>query len=306
MANLSLAIEGLPLPVGFTGTPQELYEAMLERMRVIFPINQFTFVISSTEPVGNQGPWLKDGTKWYVWNEETERYVPLDISSSSQPFVVSATAPADGTVPIWLRFNGERAIGWYLWLNSAWTPVGITRGTTLQRPESPVEHERYFDTDIGVEIFWYEDEWKTVSGSPGDVKYVTWPTLEDALRYNPGWEEVGSFYEDDDARGRAITPAHKDPGATPSTSFSPGSGITARYAGEKYGEETHVLTTPEAPAHTHQSWGNAIKLIAGGFHGAAPPVLGWTVDVFETASTGGGEAHNNLPPSFALWALVKK
>ncbi len=59
------------------------------------------------------------------------------------------------------------------------------------------------------------------------------------------------------------------------------------------GEETHVLTVPEMPAHTHDFYPLIISDANNG--GANGVQYGATANV-PTSSTGGGGAHNNMPP----------
>jgi hypothetical protein len=337
MPQLQLAVTGAPLPLDFVGTPQQFYEAILTRMRVIFPTGQTSFVISDTEPTTNLGPWLKEGTQWYVWDEDTNRYVPLNIEPSMKLVAISETAPADGTKPLWLQFKGTRFVRWNLWISGAWRPL-VSRGTTAQRPSDPVEYERYEDTDIECEIVYYDSAWHTVSGTPGDIKFVTWPTLAEALTRNPGWVELATHLADDGVRGRALVPAHKDPGGSPVASFTPGAGITARARGDKYGAETHVLSAAEAAAAPHQHLigirtdpsSNDVHLqkivqrtftsaIAGDgkFHvngdGTGNGNLAGdltdgdlvTSNAVQTGSPAANTAHNNIQPTMALWCLVK-
>lgn len=96
-----------------------------------------------------------------------------------------------------------------------------------------------------------------------------------------------------EAAGRAIVAA----GA--------GTGLTARTVGDAFGTETHTLTEDEIPGHTH-----TYDKITATFvdPGASPSVIGIDdINTENTGSTGGGEAHNNLPPSFVVkigvWAL---
>lgn len=90
-----------------------------------------------------------------------------------------------------------------------------------------------------------------------------------------------------------------------------GSGLTARTLGQTVGEETHLLTTPEIPAHLHQSW--AQLTAATGNLQCAQNTLANTGQTaatssdatFATANTGGGGAHNNMQPT-SFWNIMIK
>lgn len=311
--TIRLAIEMAPLPANFQGSPQQFAEAMVERIRVLFPTGQWTFVISDTEPSSNQGPWLKNGTQWYVWDEDLKQYVPLDISPSWQ-VAISETEPDEpGRTPIWLKYSGTRVIGMYLYLGGSWVGITTNRGTTAERPANPGEYEEYFDTDINVELLYYNGLWRTKSGSPGDVKFVTYATLSDALRYNPGWGLLSQALSDAGVNGRTLIAAHKDAGATPLATYPADSGITARAAREKVGLEYVALTVAQLPAHAHEAWTGAVRWLfgsaqtgsAGNHANVQGQTYGGVLQRFFTQNTGSGESHGNMQPSLALWCLSK-
>ena len=82
-----------------------------------------------------------------------------------------------------------------------------------------------------------------------------------------------------------------------------GTGLTARTLGDKVGAETHVLTTPEMPAHTHQV-GTYYGVLSGAGNAINSPVLGSTTTDL-TSSTGGGGAHNNMQPSLVTSFIIR-
>ncbi len=78
-----LIVRGAPLPPTFKGTLNQFYQAMLDRLEVLSPFGQLQFQVGGVQPTSNVGPWLKDGTEWYVWDESTKTYVPITINPAS-------------------------------------------------------------------------------------------------------------------------------------------------------------------------------------------------------------------------------
>lgn len=85
-----------------------------------------------------------------------------------------------------------------------------------------------------------------------------------------------------------------------------GAGLTVRYLGQKGGEEAHVLTTPEIPAHSHTIASGQFATPAngsggnlGGSYGGNPTAAG------VTTNTGGGGGHNNMQPFIVLNKIIK-
>lgn len=79
-----------------------------------------------------------------------------------------------------------------------------------------------------------------------------------------------------------------------------GSGLTARTRGQQVGAETHTLSEPELPAHTHTV--PAVTL-GGASGGVVTP--GTLTQASATESTGSGAAHNNMQPSRVVNWIIK-
>lgn len=254
----NLFIQASPLAATFKGTPNDLFVEMLRRMKIVSPSGTNFIFIGDNEPTSNVGPWLKGGTKWYVWDESTKRYVPVDISDSTTiPFHVGATTPTDSTPPFWLRTTLDATdtspnsfgepLSWYLFDGTAWVPFNslVLAGPTASRPAAPLEYQQFYDTDISVLLWWERAMWRTVSGVPGDVKSVAFSVLTDALTHNPGWDVLGAANQG--LRGRIIMQASKDPGATPETDLVLDSGLTSRAAFDTFGETDKVKIDATSP-----------------------------------------------------------
>lgn len=244
----NLLIEAAPLPATFTGGPQDLYAAMIRRMRIVSPSGTNFFFVGDSEPTSNVGPWLKNGTQWWVFDTLTKRYIPLDISASfTAAFWMQATTPPSSNPPAWLRTtqdptdaNPSRgdAVGWYEWNGTNWVPFNSVprNGASSTRPASPVDFQQFFDTSINCLIHWERGQWRTVSGSPGDIKYVTYGILADALTANPGWDLFGA--NNQSFRGRIIMQAAANSdGSNPVTVNA---NLATRRANEFFGETDFV------------------------------------------------------------------
>lgn len=252
LSNTNLLIQMAQLPPTFRGTPQDLADTMVKRMRIVSPSGTNFIFVGDQEPSSNVGPWLRNGTQWWVFDEATKRYVPLDISESETTwFHIGATTPTTSDPPVWIRTeftpttvspSPGRAFGWYVFDGSVWRPFGdiVNSGTTAQRPTNPLDLEMYYDTTISVLIWFERGSWRTISGVPGDIKFVGHTTLDDALLQNPGWSLLGS--NNANLRGRYISGATKDqPGSGGTTDLTTAANVPHRAVGEIYGE-TQGLT----------------------------------------------------------------
>jgi hypothetical protein len=242
LIDTNLIIQAGALPTTFKGTPQQLLVEMVRRFKIVSPSGNSFFVISDVEPTSDVGPWLKGGTQWYVFSEVTKRYVPLDISASETHwYFIGNSTPGGVDPPLWLKTERDptttdasygRALSWYEWTGSVWRPfVGVpASGNTASRPSNPAEYERYYDTDINVEIWFNRGKWRTVSGTPGDFKFVLFETLTEALQFNPGWALNGAANQA--LRGRVISQATADSGG--GNPLSTGTDVPQRQAFETF------------------------------------------------------------------------
>lgn len=106
-----------------------------------------------------------------------------------------------------------------------------------------------------------------------------------------GWFLCNGSNGTPDLRNLFVVGADADAGGVAKSTVS-GSAL------QSGGEATHVLTIPEMPAHTH-----TVKSTGGAGTGYATAGFNTLGDV--TGSTGGGGAHNNLPPYYALAYIMK-
>lgn len=83
-----------------------------------------------------------------------------------------------------------------------------------------------------------------------------------------------------------------------------GSGLTSRALAHVVGEETHLLTIPEMPGHTHTiqsanvTTGSDSQVVSAAATGSPNNTPG-------TTSTGGGGTHNNMQPTTFFNIMVK-
>ena len=70
-------------------------------------------------------------------------------------------------------------------------------------------------------------------------------------------------------------------------------------AGTTGGEAEHTLTTDELPAHKHQM--QAFHYIVSGGNSITTTGGNWKQETFNSGETGGGSAHNNMPPYLAVY-----
>lgn len=143
--------------------------------------------------------------------------------------------------------------------------------------------------------------WLLCDGSAKDsVTDTTLANLYTAISTTYGGTGAADFNLPD-LRGR-IPVGTNDAGLPNGLLTSDTARPTERNEGATGGAETHTLTTPEMPAHTHELQYNSITTSAGANSFA---VDGTDAPTTTTSSTGGGGAHNNLQPYIVLNYIIK-
>lgn len=73
--NLPIQIVMSALPPSVRWTPQQLGDAIAQRLSLQTQQEFALFVTGSTAPTSNVGPWLRDGLTWYVWDDVSGSYI---------------------------------------------------------------------------------------------------------------------------------------------------------------------------------------------------------------------------------------
>jgi hypothetical protein len=82
------------------------------------------FVSGPTAPVTNVGPWIKNGTEWWVWSATTGAYVPITANSATLGYTASQLAPDPAVYKFWIKLDSSgNPIGIYYWYSGAWVDV---------------------------------------------------------------------------------------------------------------------------------------------------------------------------------------
>jgi len=223
------------------------------------------------------------------------QYMAITGQDSFNGINFGPTEPdADNRDKPWFQTDGGgNPIGWKSWNGSAWVaiPIVVPSGTTASRPSSPQSGTLYLDTDINVELIYERGQWRTASGSPGDIKMVAGTTLATVLTQNPGW----SHYTD--GIGKVLAGAKAD-GSDAETDA---------------GADEITLLEGQLPAHTHDGiQGQTSANVNGGgpltngFMSGdtnSDGVNAWPNSV--TGSTGDGDAVDVRQATRYLFQLIK-
>lgn len=140
-----ITVTASPLPSNFQGTPQQFMDAMVSRLNVVTAVDSVAIVSQgAVAPTSNVGPWLKDGTTWYVWSNTSGSYVPVSAEYQTLKYVASVTAPDWQVYTLWIQLNtvpivdgattspvGTQAIGLAYWNAPTTTWINVYDSTFL-------------------------------------------------------------------------------------------------------------------------------------------------------------------------------
>lgn len=175
--------------------------------------------------------------------------------------------------------------------NAKWITKGLTAWSVADRPASPAVGQYGYNTDLAVIERWSGSAWQRISGGRrGDIKMWSgsvgdieagWVLADGVQRTHP----EGGNYTPPNLRNRFIV------------------GAGSNYAeGATGGEAAHVLTISEMPSHNHTFSLNYNGVGSGQYHIFQPAGTPYGL---ATDYAGGGAAHNNMPPYYAMCFLYK-
>jgi hypothetical protein len=105
--QLPFTITLAALPVGWTGTPQELADALAERIQIVTQESFAVFTVGATEPSSDIGPWAKDGKTWYYFDSETGAYIPFVVPQESLGYQISVAEPTADAINVWFQIDSS-------------------------------------------------------------------------------------------------------------------------------------------------------------------------------------------------------
>ena len=118
-----------PFPPDFTGSPQDIADAIEQRAEIVTDQAYSLFVIGPTAPISDEGPWFKNGVTPWVWDVGTGAYVPVILDPKSLRYVLTQTLPTDDTdYDVVFKLDpGSSPAGApedvLVWYNGAWASI---------------------------------------------------------------------------------------------------------------------------------------------------------------------------------------
>lgn len=214
---------------------------------------------------------LAQGFCHQTWQGTFEAFVAAIVASlpnGFSTFTIGSDVPAaNDQDKLWFKVNADCSpVGWMIYYGGAWVRA-------VPHPLLP-----------GTILDYYDSTWasKTHAQVADEVKL-----LDGGTALSPFWRLCDGTNGTPDLRGRVRVGA----GA--------GGSLTDRAQGNTGGEESHVLQvseipplSPDVPMGTAGGSGAAMKAASDG-------------SKLSTVSVGGGGAHQNMPPYYCLYQIMR-
>lgn len=124
---LPLTLRMGALPLNFQATPQELADAIVERMEVLSSQEFALFVKGPSEPDSDVGPWMDTSSTigiWKAFDYVTGQYEPMAIDSISLRYILAEDEPNNQDYDLWVKLNGSgKAVSLQKYFSGAWHDV---------------------------------------------------------------------------------------------------------------------------------------------------------------------------------------
>lgn len=139
-----------------------------------------------------------------------------------------------------------------------------------------------------------DSAWLTAQGAyPVGAIYLSVTDVDPAALFGGTWERI--------SQGRFLIGAGANAANTTDYWGSYAAGAENFPSGEMGGEATHTLTVDEMPSHTHPEGPELSNTKAWGLTGTGEGANAVVDQGTTTSATGGGKAHNNMPPYLVVY-----
>lgn len=122
--SIPLTFRAAPLPEGYKADPEQFKNDIVARLYAESGEAISFFASGSVAPSSNVGPWLKNGTEWYVWSDDLAMYVPITVTQASLKWIAQFGAPDQAIYTFWIELNGSaKAIAIKYYSGGAWKDI---------------------------------------------------------------------------------------------------------------------------------------------------------------------------------------